>query len=297
MKILIGGSHGLVGKALISSLADRHEVFDLVRREAKPGAREIEWHPNKGVIDPSKLEAFDALINLAGESIAEGRWTDEKKRRIHDSRVKGTQLLSEALAGLSQKPKVFLCASATGIYGHRGDELLDEDSEPGGGFLAHVCRDWEQAAAAAASAGVRVVNLRFGPILAREGGMLEKMLAPFKLGLGGKVGSGKQYISWVAIDDVVGATMLAIDNESIRGPVNVVSPNPVTNEEFTRTLGHVLNRPTVFAMPEFAARLAFGEMADEMLLVSQRVAPKKLNDAGYQFQNPELGAVVRKYVS
>ena len=297
MKILISGSHGLVGKALIGSLADMHEVFDLVRREAKPGAREIEWHPNKGVIDPSKLEAFDALINLAGESIAEGRWTDEKKRRIHDSRVKGTQLLSEALAGLSQKPKVFLCASATGIYGHRGDELLDEDSEPGGGFLAHVCRDWEQATEAATSAGVRVVNLRFGPILAREGGMLEKMLAPFKLGLGGKVGSGKQYISWVAIDDVVGATMLAIDNESIRGPVNVVSPNPVTNEEFTRTLGHVLNRPTVFAMPEFAARLAFGEMADEMLLVSQRVAPKKLNDAGYQFQNPELGAVVRKYVS
>jgi len=192
MKILISGSHGLVGKALISSLTDTHEVFDLVRREAKPGAREIEWHPNQGVIDPSKLEAFDALINLAGESIAEGRWTDEKKRRIHDSRVKGTQLLSEALAGLSQKPKVFLCASATGIYGNRGDELLDEDSEPGSGFLAHVCRDWEQATEAAASAGVRVVNLRFGPILAREGGMLEKMLTPFKLGLGGKVGSGKQ---------------------------------------------------------------------------------------------------------
>jgi len=297
MKILISGSHGLVGKALISSLADMHEVFDLVRREAKPGVREIEWHPNQGIIEPSKLEAFDAVIHLAGESIAEGRWTDEKKRRIHDSRTNGTQLLSNALAGLSRKPGTFLCASATGIYGHRGSELLDEESAPGSGFLAGVCRDWEKATEAASSAGVRVVNLRFGPILAREGGMLEKMLTPFKLGLGGKVGSGKQYISWVAIDDVVGATMLAIDNESIRGPVNVVSPNPVTNEEFTRTLGHVLNRPTIFAMPEFAARLAFGEMADEMLLVSQRVAPKKLTDAEYQFQDPELQTAFRKYLS
>ena len=297
MKILISGSHGLVGKALISSLADMHEVFDLVRREAKPGASEIEWHPNQGIIEPSKLEAFDAVIHLAGESIAEGRWTDEKKRRIHDSRTNGTQLLSNALAGLSRKPGTFLCASATGIYGHRGSELLDEESTPGSGFLAGVCRDWEKATEAASSAGVRVVNLRFGPILAREGGMLEKMLTPFKLGLGGRVGSGQQYISWVAIDDVVGATMLAIDNESIRGPVNVVSPNPVTNEEFTKTLGRVLSRPTVFAMPEFAARLAFGEMADEMLLVSQRVAPKKLNDAGYEFLYSELEGAFRKYLA
>jgi len=296
MKILVAGASGLVGSALIPSLeSDGAEINRLVR--SSPKANEIEWHPNHGGIDATRLEGFDAIINLAGENIAEGRWTDEKKRKIRDSRVDGTHLLSEAIAKLATKPRVFLCASATGFYGDRDDEFLDETSDSGGGFLANVCRDWEGATESAAKAGVRVVNLRFGPILAREGGMLGKMLTPFKLGMGGKVGSGKQYMSWVAIDDVIGAIKLALADESIHGPLNVVSPNPVTNEEFTKTLGEVLSRPTVMSIPAFAARLAFGEMADEMLLVSQRVAPKKLNEAGYQFKHPELESALRHYLA
>ena len=296
MKILVAGASGLVGSALIPSLeSDGAEINRLVR--SSPKANEIEWHPNHGGIDATRLEGFDAIINLAGENIAEGRWTDEKKRKIRDSRVDGTHLLSEAIAKLATKPRVFLCASATGFYGDRDDEILDETSDSGGGFLANVCRDWEGATEPAAKAGVRVVNLRFGPILAHEGGMLGKMLTPFKMGMGGKVGSGKQYMSWVAIDDVIGAIKLALADESIHGPLNVVSPNPVTNEEFTKTLGEVLSRPTVMSIPAFAARLAFGEMADEMLLVSQRVAPKKLNDAGYQFKHPELESALRHYLA
>ena len=263
MRIAVAGASGLVGSALIPELeSDGHEIVRLVRNTPKAG--EIEWHPNQDDMDPAKLAGFDAIINLAGESIAEGRWTEEKKKRIRDSRVNGTHLISEAIAKLATKPRVFLCASATGIYGDRGDEILDEHSESGGGFLAGVCREWEKATEPASKAGVRVVNLRFGPILARAGGMLEKMLTPFKMGLGGKVGSGKQYISWVAIDDVVEAMKLALTDESIRGPLNIVSPKPVTNERFTRALGEALSRPTVMSMPAFAARLAFGEMADEM---------------------------------
>ena len=285
----------MVGSALIPRLeADGGEIIRLVRDT--PRANEVEWHPNQDEIDPAKLNGFGAIINLAGENVAEGRWTDEKKRRIRDSRVNGTHLLSEAIAKTPQKPQVFLCASATGIYGDRGDEILDEQSESGSGFLAGVCREWEKATEPASKAGVRVVNLRFGPILARAGGMMEKMLTPFKLGLGGKIGSGKQYISWVAIDDAVSAILLALKDGSIRGPLNVVSPNPVTNEEFTKTLGEVLSRPTVMAMPAFAARLAFGEMADEMLLVSQRVVPKKLNAAGFEFQYRELEPTLRTYL-
>ena len=296
MKILVAGATGLVGSALIPALeSDASEITRLVR--SSPKANEIEWHPNRGQIDAARLEGFDAIINLAGESIAEGRWTDEKKRKIHDSRVNGTHLLSEAIAKSASRPRVFLCASATGFYGDRDNEILDETSESGGGFLADVCREWEDATEPATKAGVRVVNLRFGPILAREAGMLGKMLTPFKMGMGGKVGSGKQYISWVAIDDVVGAIKLALADERIHGPLNVVSPNPVTNEAFTRTLGEVLSRPTVMSIPAFAARLAFGEMANEMLLVSQRVVPKKLNEAGYQFQYPELESALRHYLA
>jgi uncharacterized protein (TIGR01777 family) len=295
MRVLIAGASGLVGSALIPALeAEGADVTRLVRASA--GAGEIEWHPNIDQIDGTQLEGFDAVINLAGENIAAGRWTDEVKRKIHDSRVNGTRLLSEAIASLKQRPAVFLCASATGIYGDRGDETLDEQSESGGGFLAGVCREWEQATEPALQAGVRTVTLRFGPILAREGGMLAKLLTPFKMGMGGKVGSGKQYISWVAIDDVVNAIKLALNDASLRGPLNIVSPNPVTNEVFTKTLGHVLSRPTALAMPAFAVRLAFGEMADEMLLTSQRVIPKKLNDAGYEFLQPELEGALRKHL-
>src|SRR5437870_195218 len=295
MKVAIAGASGLVGSALIPKLENESiEVTRLVRESPKPG--EIEWHPNQDTIKPDRLKGFDAIINLAGENIAEERWTDEKKRKIHDSRVYGTHLLSEAMAKVDPKPQVFLCASATGIYGDRGDEILNEQSESGGGFLAGVCREWEQATEPASRAGVRVVNLRFGPILAAEGGMMAKMLTPFKMGMGGKIGSGKQYISWVAIDDVVNAMKLALKDESTRGPLNIVAPNPVTNEVLTKTLGHVLNRPTALAMPAFAARLAFGEMADEMLLVSQRVVPKKLTEARFEFRLPDLESALKEYV-
>ena len=296
MKIALAGASGLVGTALIPALqAQGHEVTRLVRTAARAG--EIEWHPNKDEVNAASLEGFDIIINLAGENIAGGRWTDEQKRKIRDSRVNGTHLLSEAIAKIERKPRAFVCASATGIYGDRGDEILDEQSESGGGFLAGVCREWEMACELAEKAGVRVVNLRFGPILAREGGMLSKLLTPFKMGMGGKVGSGRQYVSWVSLEDSVNAILLAINDESIRGPLNVVSPNPVTNEEFTKTLGHVLNRPTALAMPAFAARLAFGEMADEMLLVSQRVMPKRLNAAGFQFKYPGLESALRHYLA
>jgi uncharacterized protein (TIGR01777 family) len=295
MKVLIAGASGLIGSALIPPLeAEGAEVTRLVRSTPKPG--EIEWHPNQDTMDPARLEGFDAVISLAGENVAAGRWTEDQKRKIHDSRVNGTHLLSEAMAKLEKRPRVFLCASATGFYGDRDDEVLDEHSDSGGGFLAGVCREWEKATEPAAAAGVRVVNLRFGVIISREGGMLAKLLTPFKMGMGGKVGSGKQFISWVAIDDVVSAIKLALNDETFRGPVNVVSPNPVTNEVFTKTLGHVLSRPTALAMPAFAARLAFGEMADEMLLASQYVVPKRLMDAGYEFKYPELEGALRKYV-
>ena len=295
MKIAIAGASGLVGSALIPSLTkDGATITRLVRTTPKPG--EIEWHPNQDQLNAQALEGFDVIINLAGENIA-SRWTDEQKRKIRDSRVSGTYLLSEAIAKMSAKPEVFVCASATGIYGDRDDETLDEQSESGGGFLAGVCREWEKACEPAIRAGVRVVNLRLGPILAREGGMLAKLLTPFKMGMGGKVGSGRQYVSWVALEDVVNAIKLAINDQSIRGPVNIVSPNPVTNEEFTRTLGHVLNRPTALAIPPFAARLAFGEMADEMLLAGQKVLPKKLLAMGFEFKYPELEAALRRYVS
>ena len=295
MKTAIAGASGLVGSALIPVLQrDGHEITRLVRSAPKAG--EIEWHPNQDVLNANDFEGFDVIVNLAGENIAGGRWTDDQKRKIRDSRVNGTHLLSEAIAKLARKPKVFVCASATGIYGDRGDEKLDEQSESGGGFLAGVCREWEKATEPASKAGVRVVNLRYGPILARDGGMLAKLLTPFKMGMGGKVGSGKQYISWVSLEDAVRATKFAIDEEAIRGPLNVVSPNPVTNEEFTKTLGHVLNRPTALAMPAFAARLAFGEMADEMLLASQQVLPKRLHSTGFQFELPELERAMRRYV-
>jgi uncharacterized protein (TIGR01777 family) len=296
MKIAIAGASGLVGSALIPSLTnDGAAITRLVRSTPKSG--EIEWHPNQVEIKVQSLEGFDVIINLAGENIAGGRWTDEQKRKIRDSRVSGTHLLSEAIAKMEQKPQAFICASATGIYGDRDDETLDEQSESGSGFLAGVCREWEKACEPAIKAEVRVVNLRLGPVLARDGGMLSKLLTPFKMGMGGKVGSGKQYISWVALDDVVSAIKLAINDQTVRGPLNIVSPNPVTNEEFTRTLGHVLNRPTALAMPAFAARLAFGEMADEMLLASQKVMPKKLMSLGFRFKYPELEAAMRRYVS
>ena len=293
MRVLIAGASGLVGSALVKKLsAEGVEVTRLVRKAA--GAGEIEWHPDRGMIDATALEGFDAVINLSGDGIASGRWTDEKKRRIVDSRVNGTRLLSETMAKLSHKPATFINASAIGFYGSRGDELVDEDTGPGEGFLAKVCREWESATAPAEQAGIRVVKLRLGVILTKAGGIMGSMLQPFKLGLGGKVGAGNQVISWVAMDDVVGAISFILSHQTLRGPINVVAPRPVTNEEFTKTLGRVLSRPTFMAMPAFAARLAFGEMADEMMLSSTRVAGKVLNDAGFRFQYPEIEGAVRE---
>jgi uncharacterized protein len=294
MKILVSGSHGLVGSALIKSLTDDgHEVIRLVRHNRNFGALEIEWHPNKGVIDAQLLEGIDGVVHLAGENIAAGRWTDEKKRAILESRVKGTSLLSEALAQLSHPPSVFVSASAIGYYGNRGDELLTEQSAPGNDFLANVCKEWEQATKAAKEKGIRTINARFGIILDRHEGALAKMLTPFRMGIGGKVGDGKQWMSWIAIDDVVAALRFLLLDPTMSGPVNVVAPNPVTNSEFTTTLGRVLARPTIFPMPAFGARLAFGEMADALLLSSQKVDPAVLEDNGFPFDWPTLEAALR----
>ena len=289
MKILMSGSHGLVGKALINSLAsDGHEIVRLVRNKPS-GAGEIEWQPDEGKLDAASLEGLDAVVHLAGESIASGRWSDEKKRSIRDSRVKGTTLLSEALAGLSRPPSVFLSASAIGYYGNRGDELLTESAAPGDDFLANVCVEWENATIPAIEKGIRTIHARFGIILDAKEGALAKMLTPFRMGVGGRIGNGKQWMSWIAIQDVInGLKSLMLDNTT-RGPVNFVAPNPVTNAEFTKTLGRVLSKPTLFPMPEFAVRLAFGEMGDALLLSSQRVKPGVLKE----FNWPTLEAALR----
>src|SRR5215216_5081323 len=297
MKILISGSHGLVGKALIKSLTtDGHEVIRLVRRERAAGAPEIEWHPNEGRIDAQQLEGFDVVVHLAGENIAEGRWTADKKRAIRESRVKGTSLLSNALARLSRPPALFLSASAIGYYGDRGDELLTEKSAPGKGFLPSVCIEWENATRAAVEKGIRTVHTRFGIILDPDEGALAKMLPPFKMGIGGRIGDGKQWMSWIALDDVVNGLKFLIKDELVSGPVNFVAPNPVRNAEFTKTLGRVLSRPTFFPVPEFGVRLAFGEMADALLLSSQKVEPSILRDKGFLFRWPTLEPALRNLI-
>lgn len=289
MKILITGSHGLVGKALIQSLVENsNEVVRLVRRGHALGSLGIEWHPNQGRIDAQSLEGFEAVIHLAGESIASGRWTDEKKRAIRDSRVNGTRLLSETIAHLSRPPSVFISASAIGYYGNRGDEELTEQSGPGNDFLASVCVEWEEATRPAAEKGIRTVITRFGIILDRDGGALAKMLTPFRMGIGGRVGDGRQWMSWIALDDVVNAIKFLLQDSGVHGPVNLVAPNPVTNEEFTKTLGRVLSRPTFLPVPAFGARLVFGEVADALLLSSQRVEPAVLTDRGFAPYWPRL---------
>ena len=297
MKILVSGSHGMVGKALVSSLTnDGHEVIRLVRHEHTLGAPEIEWQPDEGRIDAQHLEGLDVVVHLAGESIASGRWTNDKKRAIRESRVKGTSILSETLARLNRPPSLFLSASAIGYYGNRGDELLTETSAPANDFLSSVCIEWEQASKPAAEKGIRTVNMRFGIILDANEGALAKMLTPFRMGVGGRVGSGKQWMSWIALDDVVGAIKFVMEDNSVSGPVNFVAPNPVTNAEFTSTLGRVLSKPTIFPVPAFAARIAFGEMADALLLSSQRVDPRVLQDKGYLFNWPTLEPALTKIV-
>jgi hypothetical protein len=278
-----------MGSALVPTLiAGGHTVTRLVRSTPRPGQAEIPWNPAARSIGTPALEGFDAVVHLAGDNIASGRWTAAKKASIRNSRVQGTTVLCEALAQLVKPPKVLLSASAIGYYGDRGETTLREESLPGTGFLAEVCQAWEAATAPAAQRGLRVVHLRFGMVLSPAGGALAKMLTPFRLGLGGVIGTGKQYMSWIALDDVLGAIHHALNTEALQGPVNVVAPSAVTNREFTTTLGKVLRRPTWLSLPAFAVRLMFGEMGDALLLASTRVAPARLMASGYTFQYPEL---------
>jgi hypothetical protein len=291
MHVAITGSSGLVGSTLAPLLTTGgHAVTKLVRRKASEG--EVTWDP-ASQIDASSLDGIDAVVHLAGENIAASRWTAKTKEKIRTSRAEGTRMLCEGLAKMRTPPKVLVCASAIGFYGDRRDEKLNEESAAGTGFLSDVVQQWEAATQPARDAGIRVVNLRFGVILSPKDGALSKMLLPFKLGGGGRIGSGKQYWSWISIDDAAGAVHHALLTDSLVGPVNAVSPTTVTNAEFTKTLGRVLRRPTVVPMPAFAARLALGEMADSLLLASARVEPKELHRSGYEFRQPTLEIALR----
>ena len=291
MRILLTGSSGLIGHALDTFLtADGHMVVHLTRSPAR--GRHILWNPDAGTIEAEDLEDFDAVVHLAGETIL-GRWTAEKKARILESRTKRTRLLCESLAHLRNRPMVLVSASAVGYYGDRGDQVLNEESSAGSLFLSEVAKAWEAATEPAARNHIRVVNLRIGFVLSKAGGGLATMLRPFKLGIGGRVGSGRQYLSWIAIDDVVGAISHAILSDALHGPVNAVAPHPVTNREFTKTLGRVLWRPTISPLPAFAAHMIMGEMADNLLLASARVQPARLLASGYEFRFPELKGALR----
>jgi uncharacterized protein (TIGR01777 family) len=294
MIVAVTGSSGLVGSALVAALeADGHFVRPVVRRTPRSEKNEIRWDPSAGTIDTVELESVDAVVHLAGESIVAQRWTPAFKDKILSSRVGPTRSLCQALAGMATKPSVLVSASAIGYYGNRGDVPVDESSPPGEGFLAEICKQWEAATQPARDAGIRVVNLRIGFVLAKEGGGLAKMLTPFKLALGGPVGSGKQYMSWVALDDLIRAIKFSLSSTALNGPVNATAPHPVTNHEFTKTLGRVLKRPTIFPMPSFAARLAFGEMADDMLIGGVRVQPRVLEAARFDFAYPQLEVALR----
>jgi uncharacterized protein len=294
-RLLVSGASGLIGRALIGSFeAQKPEIVRLVRGRAQ-GASEISWDP-MSALSPETVSGFDTVIHLGGESVV-GRWTPEKKKAIRDSRVEGTRNLATALARCEVKPRVLVCASASGIYGDRGDEILREESSAGRGFLPEVCGEWEQASGIASEAGIRTVNIRTGLVLSARGGALAKMLTPFKLGLGGRMGSGRQWMSWIHIDDIVGAIRHAIRAEPgasrLSGPVNLVSPNALRNAEFTDVLASVLRRPAFFPVPQFALRLAFGtEAAREMLLSSARVQPGKLGASGYIFRFRDLRAAL-----
>ena len=293
MKILIAGSSGLIGTALCSQLErEGHEVVRLVRRE--PAQGELRWDPEGGELEQEVLEGIEGVLHLGGRNIAAGRWTATVKEQLRQSRVQTTQLLATRLAGLAAPPRVLVCASAIGIYGHRRDEELDEDSDTGEGFLAELGRAWEGASAVAAEAGIRVVQARLGIVLSRQGGALAKMLLPFRLGIGGKIGDGRQYVSWISLEDAVAALIFAVENDALRGPANLTAPQQVTNAELTRTLGRVLRRPTLLPLPAFAAKLVLGELAEEGLLASQRVRPKRLLEAGFEFKHPELEDALRQ---
>jgi uncharacterized protein (TIGR01777 family) len=297
MKILISGASGLVGTALTRALrTDGHTVAQFVRPGAAQAEGDVRWDPDKEFVDLAGMEAADAVVCLNGASIAGGRWTKARKQLLSDSRIHPVRLLVGSFEKLKQKPHVFLCASAIGYYGNRGDEILTEASASGTDFLSGVCRQWEADAMQAQKLGVRTACLRFGVVLSSRGGALQRMLTPFKMGVGGRLGDGRQWMSWVALDDVVGSIRFMMENESLSGPVNIVSPRPLQNAEFTRVLASILHRPAIFPAPAFVLRLALGELADALLLSSQRVEPSRLGAAGYPFRfnhvEPALRAAI-----
>lgn len=294
LRVALGGSSGLVGRALRAFLSTGgHSVTPLVRDARTTAGGGIFWRPDRGEIDAAGLEGFDAVVNLGGENIAARPWTPHRKEQLRASRVASTRLLSETLAGLHRPPATFICASASGFYGDRGSELLTEDSPPGTGFLPELCRQWEAACEPARAAGIRVVCARLGIVLTPRGGALAKMLPPFRLGLGGRLGRGEQFMSWIALDDAVGALHHLLLTETVSGPVNLVAPNPVSNRDFAATLGRVLHRPTLAPVPAAAVRLIFGEMGERLLLEGQRVLPARLTAAGFLFEFPLLEDALR----
>jgi len=288
----MSGASGLLGSAIGRALEADGEALTRLVRDGAQGDNQIAWEPGESLTLPS---GFDAVIHLAGEGVV-GRWTAAKKERVRDSRVLGTRTIAEAVTRMDVKPRVMVAASAIGFYGSRGDEVLNEESTSGTGFLAEVCREWEAASEPVERTGVRVVHIRIGVVLSTHGA-LGKMLLPFRVGLGGRLGSGKQWLSWIHVDDVVGAVQHVLGNETVSGPVNLVGPNPVTNAEFTKALGHALSRPTIFPVPALALRFALGEMADEALLASQRVQPQRLLASGYLFRFTELGEALAEILA
>lgn len=291
MHVAVTGSSGFIGSALVEALtASGHRVTRLVRL---PGSGAVAWDLASGVATSAGLEGVVAIVHLAGESLASGRWTPEKKDAIRESRVLGTRRLCESLMRLAAPPTTVVCASAIGYYGHRGDERLTETSDSGTGFLAEVCREWEAACQPALQAGARVVHLRLGVVLSPKGGAMARLLPPFRLGLGGRLGRGAQWMSWIALDDVVGAIQHVLTAPAVHGPVNLTAPHPVTNRDFTATLGCVLGRPAILPAPAFVLRLALGQMADDLLLASARVLPSALLASGYPFSYPRLDDALR----
>ena len=294
MRVLVSGASGLIGSALCDAFAQRGDsVTKLVRKEETPSGNEIRWDPAAAQLEPEKLEGFDAAIHLSGESIASGRWTERKKREIIQSRTRTTKLLARTFRELGAPPKTWVVASATGFYGHCGDRWLDEEQPCGETFLAEVSRQWEEASYPARDAGIRVLNARFGLVMSRQKSPFTRMLLPFKLGLGGPVGPGTQYLGWITRHDAIRALMHGIAAPPLQGPVNVVSPHPVRNKELATALGRALGRPALLPFPAFAARMLFGEMADELLLASQRATPRKLLESGFTFDYPELDQALR----
>jgi len=288
MRILITGASGLIGKALTRSFDEKGHELLLASRSEPKSDRETKWTVEDGFAEPERLEGLDAVIHLAGESVSALRWTDEKKAAIRNSRVDGTRSVVDALSRLKKRPKTFISGSAIGFYGDRDDEILSESSGAGDNFLAQTCREWEAESRRAEDAGIRTTLLRTGIVLSKDGGALATMLLPFKMGVGGVIGDGKQWMSWISLDDEIRAIEFVLEHDDIRGAVNLASPNPVTNQEFTSTLGEILYRPTFIPLPEFAVSMLLGEMGDELLLASTRAIPARLDDLDFEWQFPDL---------